>query len=179
MIAPKAVDTPARAKPGNTAPGRRIDAATIADMAKLCAKSMLTESEACRHLDIKPRTWFDFKSRAGRNQQFADMVEAFRAAKIEQLIARIQASADGADGVKYPDWRAALALLKITDQRRFGDSTAVETTNNTLVLGMNPDQVAKLVSLYAGEVQRPALPPPATVEDVTVDCPPAIVVPQD
>jgi len=54
------------------------------------------------------------------------MLEAFRADRIEQLIDRIEKSARG-DDLKYPDWRAALALLKITDQKRFGEQPAVES----------------------------------------------------
>jgi hypothetical protein len=123
---PQPVDIPACAMPG-----RKIDGSTIAQMARLVAK-MLTESEACRRLAIKPRTWFDWKCRAGRNQKFADLLEAYRADRIESLIDRIEKSANGID-VKYPDFRAALALLKITDQRRFGDSPAVEIAMNQTV----------------------------------------------
>ena len=158
---PKAIDIPARPMPG-----RKIDAVTIAEMAKLCAKT-LTESEACRRLGIKPRTWFDFKSRAGRTEHFAEMVEAYRAARIEQLIDRIEKSADG-DGVKFPDWRAALALLKITDQRRFGDSPAPETppqANPHIVQAML-DTVARMFAEREKQSAK-ALPPckdvPATI----------------
>ena len=158
------VDIPVRATPG-----RRIDASTIAEMAKLCAK-MLTESEACRRLGIKPRTWFDFKSRAGRNQQFSDMVEAYRAQRIEQLIERIEKSADG-DGVKFPDWRAALALLKITDQRRFGDSPAVEinTVNQSVTLQVlgGDDGLRRQIATWAGEAAKllPSGPEPGASPD--------------
>jgi hypothetical protein len=102
---------------------RRIDAVAIAEIAKLCAKQ-LTESEACRRLGIQPRAWFNFKDRAGRGEKFKALLEAYRAHRIEHLIDRIEKSADGI-GVKYPDFRAALALLKITDQKRFGDSPLV------------------------------------------------------
>lgn len=103
-------------------PTRKIDAVTIAEMAKLCAK-MLTETEACRRLGIRPKAWFDWKARANRVEKFAELLEAFRADRIEQLIDRIEKSAKGED-LKFPDWRAALALLKITDQKRFGDAPA-------------------------------------------------------
>jgi hypothetical protein len=168
---PNAIDIPARAMPG-----RKIDAGTIAEMAKLVAK-MLTESEACRRLGIKPRTWFDWKSRAGRNQKFADLLEAYRADRIESLIDRIEKSADG-ERLKYPDWRAALALLKITDQRRFGDAATVEISTGpvNITLG-SPDNLAKTVAMYAASaksagrvtVQEPTpakqLPPPAAKND--------------
>ena len=148
---PKAIDIPARTKP----PGRKIDAAIVAGMAKLVAK-MLTESEACRRLDIKPRTWFDFKSRAKHSQQFADLVEAYRAGRIEGLIDRIEKSAQGVD-VKYPDFRAALALLKITDQRRFGDSPIVDNTihQSSVVIQLGgEEQLRKLIeSVYSKRKQ--------------------------
>ena len=145
----KAIDIPAR-----PTTARKIDAVTIAEMAKLCAK-MLTESEACRRLGIKPRTWFDFKSRAGRTQQFGDLLEAYRADRIEGLIDRIEKSANGI-GVKYPDFRAALALLKITDQRRFGDSPAVEiNTGQTRVMiaAGGEDNLRRLVAMFADQVR--------------------------
>ena len=165
---PKAIDEPTRAKPAGTPPGRKIDATTIAEMAKLCAK-MLTESESCRRLGIKPRTWFDFKSRAGRSQQFADLVEAFRADRIEQLIDRVEASSKGEGGLRFPDWRAALALLKITDQRRFGDSPAVEI--NVPNVQVDESKLARIARIYAqtsqamlAEAAAPgAFPPPARV----------------
>lgn len=172
---PQAIDHPARPKPGKASPGRRIDASTIAEMAKLCAK-MLTESESCRRLGIKPRTWFDFKSRAGRTEHFGDMVEAYRAARIEQLIERIEKSADGADGVKYPDWRAALALLKITDLKRFGDSPAVETgsVNNTLAIFTGGEEgLRRMIAAVTAEVHAEATTHPKAI----IDCPPATRTP--
>jgi hypothetical protein len=160
---PQAIDTPVRAMPG-----RKIDAVTIAEMAKLCAK-MLTESEACRRLGIKPRTWFDFKSRAGRTQRFADLLEAYRAGRIEGLIDRIENSADGV-GVKFPDWRAALALLKITDQRRFGDSPTVEinaTHQTAIVLAAGgEDKLRKLVASYCKLAKLPVFEPPASPKQI-------------
>jgi hypothetical protein len=93
-------------------------------MAKAVAK-MLTESEAARLCGIEPRHWFEWKCRAGRDIRFAALLEQVRASRINHLIERVEKSADGID-TKFPDFRAALALLKITDQKRFGDSPAVE-----------------------------------------------------
>lgn len=118
---PETIDALTRAMPR-----RKIDATCIAEVAQLCAKKMLTESEACRKLNIKPRTWFDWKSRCGRTGKFAELLEAYRADRIESLIDRMEKSANGVD-LKYPDWRAALALLKIIDQRRFGDNLTVQS----------------------------------------------------
>lgn len=143
-------------------PRRKITAETIAEMAKLCAK-MLTETESCRRLGIRPRSWFDFKSRCGRGDKFAELLEAFRAQKIESLLDRVQKSADGVD-TKYPDFRAALALLKFHDQKRFGDSPMVDITNQVFTCPLSPDQLAKVEKILF----QPGLvvAPPATVKQI-------------
>jgi hypothetical protein len=125
-------------------PGRKIDAVTIAEMAKLCAK-MLTESESCRRLGIKPRTWFDFKSRAGRTQRFADLLEAYRAGRIEGLIDRIENSADGV-GVKFPDWRASAFLLAVTDAKRFSTSGNVGVAVNVNVAALSDKELLDIAA---------------------------------
>src|ERR1039457_2883174 len=68
---------------------RRIDATTISEIARLCAKQ-LTESEACRRLGIKPRHWFDWKTRHNRSERFSELLEAFRADRIDSLITKIE-----------------------------------------------------------------------------------------
>jgi hypothetical protein len=123
----KASNTPTRAKAS-----RKIDAEVIAQMAQAVA-TMLTESEAARRCAIEPRHWFEWKSRAGRAGKFAALLEQFRANKIAGLLDRVQKSADGVD-VKFPDFRAALALLKFQDKARFGDSPTVEVNFNALAL---------------------------------------------
>jgi len=144
-------EQPTRAKPH-----RKIDAATIAGMAKLCAK-MLNESEACRRLGIRPKAWFDWKSRANRTARFAEMLEAFRADRIESLIDRIEKSANGTGGVKYPDWRAALAILKFTDQKRFGEVPAVENKPCPAVtITLIHQELKKVIGF---DSPAPALPP--------------------
>jgi hypothetical protein len=137
-------------------PTRKIDAVTIAEMAKLCAK-MLTETESCRRLGIRPKAWFDLKARSNRVEKFAELLEAFRADRIEQLIDRIEKSAKGED-LKFPDWRAALALLKITDQKRFGD-TPVGDLHPPAVLNVNVMlDAVKRVYQQRGVVDVKALP---------------------
>ena len=142
---------------------RRIDATAIAGIAKLVAKN-LTESEACRRLGIQPRVWFNFKERAGRGEKFAALLEAYRAHRIEHLIEQIEKSADGI-GVKYPDFRAALALLKITDQKRFGDAPAVEAPPLPVVSVTIMSAAAKQIydDVVTLPATLPALPPPAPV----------------
>jgi hypothetical protein len=123
----KASNTPTRAKAS-----RKIDAEVIAQMAQAVA-TMLTESEAARRCGIEPRHWFEWKSRAGRAGKFAGLLEQFRGNKIAALLERVQKSADGVD-VKFPDFRAALALLKFQDKARFGDSPTVEISLHALAL---------------------------------------------
>jgi Transposase len=132
---------PARAR-------RRFDAQMICEIAQLCAKS-LTEAEACRRLGVNPKSWFSFKSRCGRTEKFAALLEEFRAGRIESLIAKIENAADGI-GLKQPDWRAAGHLLAIADARRFSDSgmraNAGETTS-TLPCVIPAAELAKAISL--------------------------------
>ena len=103
-----------------TRANRRIDAKAISEIARFCAKQ-LTESEACRLLNVRPQSWFSWKSRHNRAEKFADLLEEFRAGRIDGLIARVEASANGA-GMKQPDWRAAAHLLSLVDAKRFSDS---------------------------------------------------------
>jgi len=171
---PQDLDVSTRAKLN-----RKIDAGVIAQMAKLVAK-MLSETESCRRLGIKPRTWFDWKSRARRNEKFDELLEAFRADRIEQLINRIEKSANGED-LKYPDWRAALALLKITDQKRFGDSPATDANPPASVcVNVMVDAIRRV---YAGpavsESEGKLLAPAQAVRDANLLPPPAPVVTPD
>ena len=105
--------------------GRKIDPQAIGDIARLCAKQ-LTESEACRRLGIKPRHWFDWKTRHNRSEKFAELLEAFRADRIDTLVTKIEDGANG-KGMKQPDWRAAAHLLKIADAARFGDAVKADS----------------------------------------------------
>jgi len=146
--------------PARTRAKRRIDAKTIASIARLCAKS-LTESEACRLLKITPKHWFNWKSRHKRAERFAALLEEFRAGRIQDLIARVEKSADG-EGMKQPDWRAAAFLLSVAD-KRFSTSggASVETTvnNNTLLVSVGGDAgLRRMIEQAYAEVARTQLP---------------------
>ena len=156
---PEASNTPTRAKAS-----RKIDAEVIAQMAQAVA-TMLTESEAARRCGIEPRHWFEWKSRAGRAGKFAALLEEFRANKIAGLLDRVQKSADGV-GVKFPDFRAALALLKFQDRARFGDSPTVEinTTNQSAIIigaGGEAAVMKMLDAIYTQAAQGQVAPPAA------------------
>jgi hypothetical protein len=143
---PKASNTPTRAKPS-----RKIDAEVLAQMATAVAR-MLTESEAARLCGIEPAHWFQWKSRHKRAQKFAALLEECRGARIHGLIARIEKSADGVD-TKQPDFRAALALLKFTDQRRFGDSEAASQPQVGIVV-LDDGMARRMAEIYARPVQQ-------------------------
>ena len=150
----EASNTPSRAPAA-----RAIDGRTIAEMAKLCAKN-LTESEAARRLGLRPGHWFEWKSRCNRADRFKELFEAFRAGRIERLLDRIEESAEGKGGVKYADWRAAAALLKFYDSKRFGESPAVEVQMNAQTVSVAfidaaCDEVLRLVKADATK-QLPA-----------------------
>lgn len=150
MDTAKASNVPTRAKAS-----RKIDAEVIAQMAQAVA-TMLTESEAARLCGLEPRHWFEWKSRAGRAGKFAALLEEFRANKIAGLLDRVQKSADGVD-VKFPDFRAALALLKFQDRARFGDSPTVEIATSgqtaiTVQVG-GEDQLRRLISMYSEQAR--------------------------
>jgi len=133
-----------RNNPTHAKPRRKIDAAVIAQMAKAVA-TMLTETEAARLCGLEPRHWFEWKSRAGRAGKFSALLEEFRANKISGLLERVQKSADGVD-VKFPDFRAALALLKFQDQKRFGDSPAVPTNPTPVIqISIIHEQLKKVI----------------------------------
>jgi hypothetical protein len=157
--------TPDTAKGSNTLTRakarRKIDAEVIASMAKAVAK-MLTESEAARLCGIEPRHWFEWKSRAGRDIRFAALLEQVRASRINHLLERVEKSADGID-TKFPDFRAALALLKITDQKRFGDSPAVEI-NNAFAPILTDAQIAKVEALFLKSKAIASAPAPKQIQ---------------
>jgi hypothetical protein len=129
--------------PTRTRQNRRFSAKTISEIARLCAKQ-LSESEACRLLKIRPQSWFSWKARHNRSEKFAALLEEFRAGRIDDLISKIEKSADGI-GLKQPDWRAAAALLKFADMKRFGDSPAVEIYNAPLI---SDDTAARVIALF-------------------------------
>jgi len=136
---------------------RKIDGSVIAQMAQ-AVSTMLTESEAARLCGLEPRHWFEWKSRAGRAGKFGALLEEFRANKIAGLLERVQKSADGV-GVKFPDFRAALALLKFQDQKRFGDSPVVATNQTPVIqISIIHEQLKKVIG-FADVKELPSSAP--------------------
>ena len=147
---------------------RRIDSTCIAGVAKLCAK-MLTESEACRLLNVRPQSWFSWKSRHTRAEKFAALLEAFRADRIDSLIAKIEASADGV-GMKQPDWRAAAFLLSVTDKHRFGSQAEAAPQAASGVNTLSDESMGRILAMLRAGNAKPAAsvtagPPAALIVD--------------
>ena len=138
---------------------RKIDATIIAEIARLVARQ-LTESEACRQLGIEPRQWFDWKSRASRSERFAGLLEAHRANRIDDLIKKIEAGADGV-GMKQPDWRAAAFLLSVTDKKRFGPQ-AEAAPSPQLAGQVSEATLLKVLSMLKAERAKPVIDIPAS-----------------
>jgi hypothetical protein len=107
---------------------RKFTQADIATVANQCARG-LTESEAVRLLGKEPSAWFSFKSRASNDERFQAMLEKLTGERIDTLMKQIEQAGEGI-GVKYPDWRASLAALKVISQKRFGDHAVEVKINN-------------------------------------------------
>jgi len=140
---------------------RRIDSTCIAGVAKLCAK-MLTESEACRLLGIRPRAWFDWKSRCGRTEKFGALLEAFRADRLNSLIAQIEAGAKGVN-MKQPDWRAAAHLLAVTgDKARFGPQAEAAPLAASGVNTLSDESMGRILAMLRADYPKPVIDVPAS-----------------
>lgn len=146
---------------------RRIDRRAIEAVAAMVSRG-LTESEACRQLNIRPKTFFNFKATRKNDERFAELLEKFRSARIEDLIKDIESSAKGI-GMKQRDWRAAKFLLEVLDRQRFNTDRPVEqsttinnSTHNTLIIETVKRAFASAYADHAAEPSPAALPPAVT-----------------
>jgi hypothetical protein len=129
-----------------TPANRRIDKGIIEAVAALVSRG-LTESEACRQLNIRPKSFFNFKSTRRNDERFAELLEKFRSARIEDLIKDIESSAKGV-GMKQRDWRAAKFLLEVLDRARFNTDRPVEVNVNNhpiVKIGIIHDQLKRVI----------------------------------
>lgn len=136
--------------PTRTRAGSRITARTVAEIARICALYH-SESEACRLLNIRPQSWFSWKSRHKRSEKFAALLIKFRAGRIHDLITQIETVADvdkaKAAGVRF-DWRAAAYLLALIDPQRFSTSRNVSVQVNA------PQQNSMVVACGGEDAMR-------------------------
>jgi hypothetical protein len=153
--------------PSRTRANRRIDATTISEIARLCARQ-LSESEACRKIGIVPQAWFSWKARHNRSEKFAALLEEFRAGRIDSLVTKIESAADGVN-MKQPDWRAAAALLKFVDLKRFGDSPTVEVNNQIPWHGISKQRMKEIEAMIVDRNPQIQLKPaPAQIQDAQI-----------
>ena len=150
---------------------RRIDAATISELAQLCAKQ-LTESESCRLLGLNPRQWLNWKHKHKRAEKFAALLEEFRAGRINDLLAKIENSASGIN-MKQPDWRAAAFLLSVADAKRFstsGGAPAETVVNQTAIViqAGGEENLRRMIEHYAGQARQMKALPSAEAEKAPV-----------
>ena len=182
--------TPDTASNGNiptrTRTGSRITARTVAEIACICALYH-SESEACRLLNIRPQSWFSWKSRHKRSEKFAALLEKFRAGRIHDLITQIETVADvdkaKAAGVRF-DWRAAAYLLALIDPQRFSTSRNVSVQvnapqqNSMMVACGGEENLRKLIGMWGDKAKQAQIEPPAPPAAV-VDCPPVKSLPDE
>jgi|HubBroStandDraft_5_1064220.scaffolds.fasta_scaffold71312_2 hypothetical protein len=154
-----ASETPESEKPRQTPGGivsrrRGFDRVTLRQIAQLCAKG-LTQSESCRRLGYKPKSFINWQSRNRNNEKWAAILEDFRAERFDSLIQKIENCADG-KGMKQPDWRAAAHLLMVSD-KRFNPAQDAPTTVNNTNITVNALYIEAARRVYG----EPALKPPS------------------
>jgi hypothetical protein len=182
--------TPDTASNGNnptrTRAGSRITPRTVAEIARICALSH-SEAGACRLLNIRPQSWFSWKSRHKRSEKFGALLDKFRAGRIHDLITQIETAGDvdkaKAAGVRF-DWRAAAYLLALIDPQRFSTSRNVSVQvnapqqNSMMVAYGGEENLRKLIAMWGGKAKQAQVEPPAPPAAV-VDCPPVQSLPEE
>ena len=147
---------------------RRISKQDIEAICSMVAKRM-TESEACRTLDIEPKVYFRYKEHARHKREIDAILERTRGAMIKAHLENIEDAEHGRNGHR-PDWRASHALLAIKSPERFAQGQQQgNVTNNTAVvmLAGGEDGLRKLIASVTGQARlanvttSPALPAPA------------------
>jgi hypothetical protein len=111
-------------------------------------------------LNVRPQSWFSWKSRHNRAEKFAALLEAFRADRLNSLIEQIEAGAKGVN-MKQPDWRAAAHLLSVTDKHRFGpqaEAAPLPQPWNTLT----DETMTKLLAMLRAGNAKPVIDVPAS-----------------
>lgn len=108
-------------KPNTKISAPRITKPEVEDICKLMAENRLTEREALLHLNIKEGHWRVWKHTQKNSQEFADLIEKIKAAKIVNMMQKVEDAGNGVN-MKQPDWRANAWLLeRVLDPERFGN----------------------------------------------------------
>ena len=155
--------------PALTAPKRRARRITMQDaeaIAEQVAKR-LTETEACYNLGIVPKSWYCFKQKHGREQQFAALCTRMRAAKIQDCIDKVDKCGNG-EGMKQPDWRAKAFLLQVIAPERFNMSQNLQPQNQpstTVISDFTKALAVAMQSLQPAKAEVIDVTPVKQIED--------------
>lgn len=99
----------------------KITKADLQNMAELVAKR-LTEVEACAVLNIRARSWYNWKSRHKNQTEFGELLARVRGAYLQAHLKNIEAAGVGEGPHKRADWRASDRLLALAAPERFAAS---------------------------------------------------------
>lgn len=129
---------------------RKLTLADVEAVAERVTKFRLNESQACYRLNINPKQWFQFKQRHKVQGQFEAMIDAIRAAQIENCVQVIDEHGDGVEYTalnkqgevvtltKPGDWRAkAWIAERVLSPEVFGDRQGSQTNVNVSIVPSN------------------------------------------
>ena len=135
---------------------KRLSYADAEQIAELVVKYRLNESEACLHLNIQPKRWFNWKLEHKREQQYTDIITRIRGGQLVNVIQAIDKAGDGI-GMKQPDWRAkawiaerVLAPERLSDRQQQAQATVPQLTDFVKALAVfmqSKDKLAQVVDV--------------------------------
>jgi hypothetical protein len=143
--------------------GLRLTLDDARAVAALCAKRA-SEAEACAVLGIPVSTWHHWKAKMRNSEQFREILDGIKGAKIEAHLANIES-------FSAKDWRASECYLEKTIPDRFSGKAAIVeiTNNNSIVAQVGGEAAVKalLDRLYSERraVQVESMPEPKQIEN--------------
>ena len=132
---------------------RKLTQTDLEAVADKVIRSKLTETEACRVLDINVNQWWVFKARKGKTPQFDSLCSRIRGATIENAMQTIEDCGNGI-GMKQPDWRAHAFRLQVIAPERFATNQGQnqQQTGSAAMTAIGGEAgLLKLVAMYAGK----------------------------
>lgn len=108
----------------------RLDKPLAVCIAELVVKYRLTESEACLSLNVRPKTWFNWKVKQNNGGKYEDILSRIRAGQLKNVIESISKAGDERTIVTRAgnkvqvngDWRAkAWIAERVLAPERLGD----------------------------------------------------------
>ena len=113
-----AVVIPPNSKQVELVKRRKLNSTDLKAVAELVINSKLTETEACRVLNINVQQWWVFKSRKKNTPEFESICSRIRGFTIQNAMQTIEDCGNGI-GMKQPDWRAHAFRLQVIAPERF------------------------------------------------------------